>query len=202
MKKILILNLLMFSFFCNTCPCFASDNFDYGINKTTDVSFDDNFTINDDTAETNKKTFTTIDFVPLFNRAVEVPAKKNASILFRHFCEMCSKTYDTAAVYLNSYCGDRSDYTLTLSGNDYSLSVASTGGEVSIANIPEGEFSAYIYNDGDKGLSCTTTLLGYGLDTTPEEGYNISLTCYDKLPSGGNRLRGLGLLLLSILFAL
>lgn len=97
---------------------------------------------------------------------------------------MCSSTYDTATIYLNSYCGDNSNYTLTLSGNNYSSSVLSQDGEVGIINIPEGEFSAYINNNDDKELSCSTVLLGVGLDTTPEEGYNINLTCYDKLEDG------------------
>lgn len=77
---------------------------------------------------------------------------------------------------------------------------------VSKTGIPEREFSAHISNKDDVELSCETYLMGIGFDTTPEEGFNINLTCYDKLPSSGNRLRGLGLLLLllllSILFAL
>lgn len=74
MKKILISNLIIFSFLCNALVCFASDDFDYGVNKTTDVSFNDVFTIND---YANKTTIsTTIDFVPLFNRSLIVPIKK------------------------------------------------------------------------------------------------------------------------------
>mgnify|MGYP004662362647 CR=1 FL=1 len=181
MNKIFISTLIVFSFFGNTLACFAQDDdFDYGLNKTIDLRFNDKFTINDNT----KKTSTTIDFVPLFNRSLIVPVKKNISALIRTFCKMCSSTYDVAAVYLNSYCGDNSNYTFTVSGNNYSISIPSTDGEVGIGNIPEGEFSAYIENNDDTDLTCNTNLLGYGLDTTPEEGYHINLTCYDKLPDG------------------
>ena len=184
MKKFFIIHLLIFSICCNSIICFASSEFDYGIDKTTDVNFNDVITINDNTTGINKKTSTTIDFVPLFKRSVIVPIKENISALIRNFCKMCSDTYDSAAVYLDSYCGDNISYTLTLSGNNYSLAVPSTDGEVGIYNIPEGEFSAYIENNDVTELNCSTSLLGYGLDTTPEEGYNINLTCYDKLPDG------------------
>ena len=42
----------------------------------------------------------------------------------------------------------------------------------------------HINNNEAVDLSCETYLLGIGSDTTPEEGYNINLTCYDKLPDG------------------
>ena len=183
MKKILII-LLTFTLTYNSNFCHASDDFDYGINKTTDINFNNVITVYDNTTGTETTTSTTIDFVPLFNRSIVVPIKKNVSALIRTFCQMCSKTYDSAAVYLGSYCGDNSNYTLTVSGNNYSLSVTPENGTVGIMDIPEGEFSAYIENNDDTELNCSTSLLGYGLDTTPEEGYHINLTCYDKLPDG------------------
>ena len=182
MKKFLI-SLLIFILPCNSNFCFASDDFDYGIEKT-EVNFSDNFTINDNTTGIVETKSTVADFVPLFKRSVIVPIKENVSALIRACCEMRSKSYDSTAVYLGSYCGNNSNYTITVSGNNYSLSVLSEDGEVGIGNIPEGEFSAYIENNDDTELNCSTSLLGYGLDTTTEEGYNINLTCYDKLPDG------------------
>ena len=201
MKRFLIF-LLAFVFSFNPFFCYASDDFDYGIDEATDVNFNETISVYDNTTAIETTTVTTLDFVPLFDRSVTIPAGKNISALIRDFCKMSSTTYDSAAVYLGSYCGDNSNYTLTVSGNNYSFSATPENGTAGIMDIPEGEFSAYIENNGDTDLTCSTHLLGYGLDTTPEEGYNISLTCYDKLPSGGSRLRGLGLLLLSILFAL
>ena len=184
MKKFFITGLLIFSVICNSIICFASGDFDYGINKTTDISFNDVITIYDNTTGTETTTSTTIDFVPLFNKSLIVPIKQNVSALIRNFCKMCANTYDMAAVYLDSYCGANSNYTLTVLGSNYSLSVAPENGTIGIMNIPEGEFSAYIENNDDIDLNCSTSLLGYGLDTTPEEGYDINLTCYDKQEDG------------------
>ncbi len=178
MKKFLIV-LLTFILACNPFSCYASDDFDYGIDKKTDISSNTTFTVGDNATES-----TTIDFVPLFKRSVIVPIKENVSALIRTFCKMCSSTYDATALYLDSYCGNNSNYTLTVSGDNYTLSVMPENGTVGIINIPEGEFSAYIENNDDTELNCSTSLLGYGLDTTPEEGYNINLTCYDKLSDG------------------
>ena len=177
MKKSFITSILIFCITCHSITCFASDDFNYGINETTDISFNNKSTRYDNTT-------TTIDFVPLFNRSIIVPIKKNISALIRNFCKMCSSTYDMAAVYLASNCGENSNYTMTVSGSNYSLSVLAADGRIGITNIPEGEFSAYIENNDDTDLTCNTNLLGYGLDTTPEEGYHINLTCYDKLPDG------------------
>lgn len=177
MKKLFMTSFLIFCVTCNSITGFALDDFNYGINETTDISFNNKSTRYDNTT-------TTIDFVPLFNRSIIVPIKKNISALIRNFCKMCSNTYDMAAVYLASNCGENSNYTMTVSGSNYSLSVLSADGRIGITNIPEGEFSAYIENNDDTDLNCSTSLLGYGLDTTPEEGYDINLTCYDKLPDG------------------
>ena len=184
MKKFLIILLTFALINYNFNFCYASDDFDYGINKTTDISFNNVITIYDNTTGTETTTSATIDFVPLFNKSLIVPIKENVSALIRNFCKMCSNTYDMAAVYLDSYCGANSNYTLTVSGDNYSLSVTPENGTVGIMNIPEGEFSAYIENNDDIDLNCSTSLLGYGLDTTPEEGYDINLTCYDKQEDG------------------
>lgn len=184
MSKTFIASLLICCITCHSITCFASGDFDYGINKTTDVNFNKVITVYDNTTEIETTKSTTLDFVPLFKRSVVVPIKENVSALIRTFCKMCSSTYDATALYLDSYCGNNSNYTLTVSGDNYTLSVMPENGTVGIINIPEGEFSAYIKNNDDAELNCSTSLLGYGLDTTPEEGYNINLTCYDKLPDG------------------
>lgn len=162
MKKIFIL-LLAVTFFHSSFFCYASDSFDYGLNEATDVNYIDNFTMTDNTTGISNTISTTVDFVPLFNRSVIIPIRKNISALERGFCKMNSKTYDTAGVYLGSYCGEKSNYTLTLSGKNYSLSVLSEDGEVGIGSIPEGEFSVHIHNNEDRDLSCNTYLMGKGL---------------------------------------
>ena len=178
MKKT-ILTLLLISFVSKSC--FATNDFDYGINKTTDVNFNDTITIEDDSAQPGN--FTTFDFVPLFNKSIVVPVKKNLSALIRSFCKMCSGGYDSSTTILETNCGDNSNYSLTVTALNDSLTVDSTNGGA-ILGIPEGEFSAHINNKDDTELSCNTYLMGIGLDTTPEEGYNINLTCYDKQEDG------------------
>ena len=96
MKKFLI-SLLIFILPCNSNFCFASDDFDYGIEKT-EVNFSDNFTINDNTTGIVETKSTVADFVPLFKRSVIVPIKENVSALIRACCEMRSKSYDSTAV--------------------------------------------------------------------------------------------------------
>ena len=39
MKKFVIISLLIFSITCNSIACFASDDFDYGVNKTINIFF-------------------------------------------------------------------------------------------------------------------------------------------------------------------
>ncbi len=179
MKKIFI-TLLTFVFSANLFTCSASNVFDYGVDKT--ASFNDAATFVTDEKET---IHTTIDYVPLFNRTLSVPVGQNTSALIRTFCDFESSTYDASAVLLNLYCGDKSNFTLTVSGDGYSVSGVSEDGEVAVYNIPQGEFSAYVKNDDVSDLSCETFLIGYGLDGSPEEGYNLDLECYDKDSSGG-----------------
>lgn len=180
MKKIFI-TLLAFIFSANIFTCHASSDFDYGVDKST--SFNDAATFVTDEKET---IHTTIDYVPLFNRTLSVPVGQNTSALIRTFCDFeSSSTYDASAVLLNLYCGDKSNFTLTVSGDGYSVSGVSEDGEVAVYNIPQGEFSAYVKNDDSSDLSCETFLIGYGLDGSPEEGYNLDLECYDKDSSGG-----------------
>lgn len=178
MKKIIV-TLLLISFVSKSC--FATNNFDYGIDKTTDINF--NNTIITEGNSEQPSNFITFDFVPLFNRTVVVPTKKQVSALVRSFCNMCSNGYDLTKLILKTTCGDNSNYSFTIEAGDESLTTDSVNGSV-VAGIPDGEFSAQINNNEDVDLSCETYLLGVGLDITPEEGYNINLTCYDKLPDG------------------
>lgn len=181
MKKVFI-SLLIFSLTCNPISCFATDDFDYGIDKTTDVSFSDTILIEDDSGQPGN--LTTFDFVPLLKKSIIVPAKKNVSALVRSFCNMCSGGYDLTKAILETYCGGDSSYSFTIKTENEFLATDSVNGSTLILGIPEGEFSAHINNNDDKELSCNTYLMGVGSDTTPEEGYDINLTCYDKLPDG------------------
>ena len=184
MKKFLII-LLTIVLSCNFLVCFGSDDFDYGIDKSIDKSVSDVISIHDNTTGIVKTTSQTIDFVPVFNRTVAVPNGQNASALIRSFCDLKSDGYNSSALLLDSYCGNTSNYTLTVSGDKYSLSVMSDEGEVAIVNIPPGEFSAHIKsNNDDDELNCSTRMLAYGLASIPEEGFNINLTCYDKDETG------------------
>lgn len=182
MKKFFIISSLIFSIICNPVYCVASDDFDYGINKTSDANFNDTSLVEDDSGQAGK--LTTYDFVPLFNRSVIVPVKENVSALIRSFCNMCSGGYDLTKAILETYCGDNSNYSFTIKTENEFLSTDSVNGSTLILGVPEGEFSAYISNNCNMDLSCNTYLMGVGSDTTPEEGFNISLTCYDKLPDG------------------
>lgn len=199
MKKFFIMTLLIFSVSCSSIVCLALDDFEYGINAD-DESFNGTVIYQDEKGELLN--VTTYDFVPILSKSIKVPVGKNVSALGREFCSMLSGGYDLTGAILEAYCGDNSNYSLTVTAGKESITAASTNGTVMITGIPEREFSAHISNKDDVELSCETYLMGIGSDTTPEEGFNINLSCYDKLPSGGSRLRGLGLLLLSILFAL
>ena len=184
--KIVITLLLLISLIFNPFFCYAnSDDFDYGVSKTIDADFNDTILIEDkSSSEQPSKLQTTLDFVSLFNRSIIIPAKKNISALVRSFCNMCSGGYDLTTAVLETYCGDNSSYSFTIKTENEFLSTDSVNGSTLILGIPEGEFSAYISNNDDSELSCNTYLMGVGSDTTPEEGYNINLTCYDKLPDG------------------
>ncbi len=202
MKKILII-LLMFILSTNFLTCYASseDDFDYGIGTTDDFSFNETATIitTDSESKTSERIFTTVDFVPVFNRTIIVPIKKSVSALIKTFCNFWSGGYDSSALYLNTNCEVGSNYNLTLIKGDDSLSATSELGEVNIFNITQGEFSAYISNNDDHDLSCNTFLFGYGSDTTPEEGFNISLKCYDKDENSGKTNMWWWLSILSLL---
>lgn len=174
MKKFVIISLLIFSITCNSIACFASDDFDYGVNKTIDIFF----TYEDD--EGNLLNTTAFDFVPLLYKTITVPAKKGISALVKSFCNITSSGYDSTMASLSTFCGEDSNYSLVINAGDESLTTNSINGSVLIVGIPEGEFSAHITNNDAKELSCNTFLLGTGLDTTPEEGFNISLKCYDS----------------------
>lgn len=178
MKKV-ILTLLLISLFSNSC--LAVDDFDYGINKITDISFNETILIEDKEGQSARHT--TFDFVPLFNRSIIVPIKENVSALIRSFCDMCSGGYDLTTTILETYCENNGSYSVTVTAANDSLTADSVNGST-VIGIPEGEFSAYISNNDNTALSCSTYLMGVGSDTTPEEGYNINLTCYDKLPDG------------------
>ncbi len=178
MKKV-ILTLLLISLFSKSC--LAIDDFDYGVNKTTDISFNETILIEDEGEQSAQRT--TFDFVPLFNRSIIVPIKENVSALIRSFCNMCSGGYDLTTTILETYCENNGSYSITVTAANDSLTADSVNGSA-VIGIPEGEFSAYINNNDDTELSCSTYLMGVGSDTTPEEGYNINLTCYDKLPDG------------------
>ncbi len=178
MKKT-ILTLLLISLFSKSC--LAIDDFDYGIDKTTAVSFSDTILIEDERGQSAQHT--TFDFVPLFNRSIIVPIKENVSALIRSFCNMRSGGYDLTKNILETYCEDNGNYSVTVTAANDFLTTDSVNGSTLIG-VPEGEFSAYISNNGDTELSCITYLMGVGSDTTPEEGYDINLTCYDKQPDG------------------
>ncbi len=182
MKKSLIASLLLFSVTCSSNICFASDDFDYGISKEDNVNFNSNVRYEDSSGALLN--VTTYDFVPLFNRSMIVPARKNVSALIRSFCNLCSGGYDLAGAALETYCGDNSKYSLAIKAENDFLAADSVNGSVVVTGIPNGEFSVHINNNEAVDLSCETYLLGIGSDTTPEEGYNINLTCYDKLPDG------------------
>lgn len=182
MKKFFIASILIFSITCSSIICVASGDFDYGINKTSDTDFNNTVRYEDNNG--NLLNTTTYDFVPLFNRSIIVPIKENVSALVRSFCKMCSGGYDLASTVLATFCEDNSTYSVTVTAGNESLTANSKNGGVLISGVPEGEFFAYISNNGDTDLSCNTYLMGVGSDTTPEEGFNISLTCYDKLPNG------------------
>ena len=174
--------LVLINYIFNPLFCYAnSDDFDYGINKTTDVNFNNTIIIEDDSGQPGN--LTTYDYVPFLNNSIIVPVKKNLSALMRTFCNMYSGGYDFARTILETYCGNNSNYSLTVTAVNDSLTVDSINGST-IVSIPEGEFSAYINNNDNTDLSCNTYLMGIGSDTTPEEGFNINLTCYDKLPDG------------------
>lgn len=179
----------MFILSNNFLMCYASskDDFDYGVGMADNCGFNETATISitNSKARSSEILFTTIDYVPVFNRTILVPAKKNVSALIKAFCNFWSGEYDSSALYLNTICEKDSDYNLTLVEGNNSLSAKSELGEVNIFNIPPGEISAYISNNNDHELSCNTFLFGYGLDTTPEEGFNISLKCYDKNENNG-----------------
>ena len=64
MKKFVIISLLIFSITCNSIACFASDDFDYGVNKTINIFF----TYEDD--EGNLLNTTAFDFVPLLYKTI------------------------------------------------------------------------------------------------------------------------------------
>lgn len=183
MKKIFII-LLMFILSTNFLTCYASSegDFDYGVDPADKSGFNETATIitHDNEKGTNKTISTTIDFVPLFNRTIIVPIKGEISGLIRTICKFWTGGYDSSALYLNTNCENNSNYNLTLVTDNDSLSATSEMGNVNILNIPQGEFSAYIDNNDDHELSCNMFLFGYGLDTTPEEGFNISLKCYDS----------------------
>ncbi len=181
MKKFFIISLLVLEFICNTLSCLALDDFDYGLDEA-DKSFTDTITV-ENTNETTSSLIT-FDFVPLLKKFINVPVKENLSALVRNFCNLVSLGYDSTYSYIETYCGNNSNYLLTISSKNETATFDSLDGRVEVIDIPEGEFSAYIKNNDDKELFCNTSLLGYGLDTTPEEGYNINLTCYDKLPDG------------------
>lgn len=183
MKLKIIAVLISINFVLTPLFCYAnSDDFDCGINKTTDMSFNDTILFEDDSGQPGN--LTTFDFVPLFNRSIVVPARKNVSALIRSFCNVCSGGYDLTGAILETYCEDNSNYSLAIKTENEFLAANSVNGSVVVTGIPNGEFSAHINNNGDEDLSCDTYLLGVGADTTPEEGYNINLTCYDKLPDG------------------
>lgn len=97
MKKTFITTLLIFSITCSSIVCIASDDFDYGINKTVDVNFNSTFRYEDEGTLLN---VTTYDFVPLLNKSIIVPARKNISALVRSFCNMCSGGYDLTKAIL------------------------------------------------------------------------------------------------------
>ena len=158
----------------------------------------------------DKEINTTMDYQLLFEDDVEVPVKQSISALpyNKPKCTLTTgEDYDAAAVFLNTHClEENGTFTLTVSGRDssgkeYSVSAVSDGSEAAVMNIPMGKFSANIQNEGDEVLHCETVLVGYGADTTPEEGVHLKLNCYDKFANAGSRLRSLGLLLLSILFS-
>ena len=144
MKKSFITSLLIFSIACNSIVCFASDDFDYGINETVVESF--NNTVRYEDSEGNLLNITTYDFVPLLNKSITVPAKKSVSALIRSFCNMCSGGYDLTKAILATFCDDNSNYSFTITAENESLTTDSKNGNVLISGIPEGEFSAYINN--------------------------------------------------------
>lgn len=209
MKKIFFSSLIfVLSINCSICHAsnedvlFEDSSFVEGDSFVDPVTF---ITIGD------KEINTTMDYQLLFEDDLEVPVKQSISALpyNKPKCTLTTgEDYDAAAVFLNAHClEENARFTLTVfgrdsSGREYSVSAVSDDGEAAVMNIPMGNFSANIQNEGDEVLHCETVLVGYGADTTPEEGVHLKLSCYDKLPSGGSRLRGLGLLLLSILFAL
>lgn len=178
MKKFVIISLLIFSITCNSIACFASDDFDYGVNKTADAFSDFIVTYEDD--DGNLLNTTTFDFVPLLNKTITVPAKKGISALVKSFCDITSSGYDFTMAFLSTFCGEDSNYSFVINAGDESLTTNSINGSVLIGGIPEGEFSAHITNNNAKELSCNTFLLGTGLDTTPEKGFDMNLTCYDS----------------------
>lgn len=186
MKWKIIITLLLISLIFDPLCCYAnSDDFDYGVNKTIDADFNDTLLIEEEgSSGQTVELQTTLDFVPLFNRSVIVPAKKNISALIRSFCNMCSGGYDLTKAILETYCGDNSNYSFTIKTENEFLMTPSVNGSTLILGVPEGEFSAYINNNDNEDLYCDTYLMGIGSDTTPEEGFNINLTCYDKQPDG------------------
>lgn len=188
----IILATLISSTYCASSCC--------AINEANDVSFNETFLIEGDSGQISN--LTTFDLVPLLNKFIMVPAGKNVSAFEKTFCKVNSNGYDFTGTLLETYCEANGNYSLTLTSGDRSLTLDSVDGSLLVSDFPNGEFSAHISNKDDVELSCETYLMGIGSDTTPEEGFNINLSCYDKLPNGGSRLRGLGLLLLSILFAL
>lgn len=187
MRKVIIVSLLIFnfSFNFNSKLSFASDDFDYGVNTEENVNH--NYTIGVETEIINNETIKnliTYDYVPLLNKTILVPVEKNLSSLVRTFCKMSSGGYDKTTVMLDTYCENEGNYLLTVTTGNESLTTNSTNGSTLIIVMPDGEFSAYIKNNDNKDLLCNTYLKGIGEDTTPEEGFNINLTCYDKQEDG------------------
>jgi len=159
----------------------ASKEFDYGVDKDK-LSF--NGTIEDEDDEGTLLNITTYDVVPFFNRTLQVAVNESASALIRSFCRMTSGGYDASITILRTYCGDESNYSVTVMAGNQSLTTNSDNGTIWITRIPEGEFSAIIKNEGSEEILCDTFLLGVGSDLNPEEGFNINISCYDKDEEG------------------